>query len=411
MKGTRREPHPGRVHKRLYSEDASPQSFVQDSRSTGPDNVKGYPGFVRTTSDQGRHMTEPETHAVQPPVRRRVTLQDVAEAVGVSVTSASRSLHGARNGARSPSAATVDRVRRTAEALGYTRDEMASGLRRRQSQLIGVLVPRLSDVVIATIYDGIEAAAKTSGYHVVVSNTNDEPDGQRALAQVMLDHRVDGLIIGDAGSDGEFVSELEERDVRFVLVNRRAGSHVAATCDDVEGGRLVAEHLQAQGHRHVAVVAGDPRASTGADRTHGFRTAWATYGLQVRDELVVNGPFHAHGGRDAGRASMERILGQPGPPPTAVFAVSDLAALGAMDAIRAKTGLTVGKDIAVVGFHDIPLAADLPVPLTTVASPLFEMGEAAVRLLLDVLAGKSPQSQLLHGRLIVRESSSFILGQ
>ena len=96
-----------------------------------------------------------------------------------------------------------------------------------------MLVPRLSDVVIATIYDGIEAAARSAGYREVVSNTNDEPADQQALAQVMLDHRVDGLIIGDADVDDQFVSELERREVRFVLVNRRSGSHVAATCDDL----------------------------------------------------------------------------------------------------------------------------------------------------------------------------------
>ena len=342
--------------------------------------------------------------------QRRVTLEDVAREAGVSIASASRALHGTRNGARPPSAATIKRVQAVAKMLGYTRDQMASGLRRRQSHLLGVLVPRLSDVVIATIYDGIEAAAETAGYRALVSNTHDDPVEQAILAQIMLDHRVDALIIGDAYSDGQFIEELEKRGVPFVLVNRRAGTHTAATCDDLDGGRIVADHLRERGHVDVALLAGEPRASTGRERTQGFLERWNEYGLSVRDDWVIQGPFHIHGGRDAGRSSMEQVLARPGPPPTAVFAVSDIAALGAIDAIHANSNLRVGQDIAIVGFHDIPLAADLPVPLTTVASPTFEMGVASVQLLMQILDGGHPGSRLLPGRLIVRESSSFRQG-
>jgi len=333
---------------------------------------------------------------------RRVTLQDVAREAGVSVTSASRSLHGARNGARAPSPETIARVRAAAAELRYTRDEMASGLRTRQSRLLGVLVPRLSDLVLATVYDGLEEAAEAAGYRTVVANTHDDPAEQRARAQIMLDHRVEGLVIGDAHVDGLFVDELQSRGVPFILVNRRAGSHPSATCDDFSGGQLVADHLWERGHTRVAVLSGEPYASTGRARCHGFVECWRAHGGSVPEGWVVNGPFHTQGGR----ASMERVLAEPGGPPSAVFAVNDLAAVGAMGALR-DAGLHVGSDVAVVGFNDVPLAVELPIPLSTVAVPLLEMGRCAVQLLLDLLGGGSPVSRMLPAELKIRASSAF----
>lgn len=336
------------------------------------------------------------------PRGRRVTLRDVAREAGVSVTSASRSLHGAGDGARAPSSATIARVRAVAAALGYTRDQMASGLRTRQSRLLGVLVPRLSDLVLATIYDGVEEAAELAGYRTLVANTHDDPIKQRARAQLMLDHRVDGLIIGDAHNDGRLIEEMASRGVPLVLVNRRVGSHLAATCDDLAGGRLVAEHLLERGHTRVAVLAGEPYASTGRERSQGFLEHWRANGGSVPAEWVVNGPFHTRGGR----ASMEQVLAQPGTRPSAVFVVNDLAAIGAMGALR-DAGLRVGSDVAVVGFNDVPLAAELPIPLSTVASPLLEIGRAATQLLLEVLAGGRPNSRLMPPELKIRASSAF----
>lgn len=343
---------------------------------------------------------DPKSHGYS--AQRRVTLRDVARETGVSVTSASRSLHGARNGARAPSDATIARVQLTAARLGYTRDRMASGLRTRESRLLGVLVPRLSDLVLATIYDGVEEAAERAGYRTIVANTHDDPAEQRARAQLMFDHRVDGLIIGDAHADGVFVDEVARRGVPFVLVNRRVGSHLAATSNDLAGGGMVAAHFLERGHARVAIIAGEPYASTGRERTQGFLEQWHAGGRSVPAEWVVHGPFHTPGGR----AAMEQILEQPAPHPSAVFAVNDLAAVGAMGAIR-DAGLRVGEDVAVVGFNDVPLAAELPIPLSSVATPMLQIGRTAAELLLEVLSGGRPDSRLLQPELKVRASSAF----
>jgi LacI family transcriptional regulator len=332
--------------------------------------------------------------------QRRVTLKDIAQDAGVSVTTASRALHGVTGGARAPSAETAARVRAAAARHGYSRDQLASGLRTRRSRLLGMLVPRLSDYVLATIYEGVEEAARLAGYRTVVANTYDDPDEQRARAETMLDHRVEGLIIGDASERGDLLDDLARRGVPYVLVSRRTGTHPAVTGDDVTGGRLVAEHLLELGHVRAAVLAGERYASTGSDRTSGFLERWSAAGLTVPADRVVHGPFDAAGGRQA----MQRVLDTPGPPPTAVFAVNDFAAIGAMGALR-DAGLRVGRDVAIVGYNDVSLAAELPIPLSTVATPNIEMGRRGVELLVAILDGERPGSVLLPPQLRIRASS------
>jgi LacI family transcriptional regulator len=332
---------------------------------------------------------------------RRVTLRDIAREAGVSVTSASRALHGVTGSARAPSAQTTARVRAAADRLGYSRDQLAGGLRTRRSRLLGMLVPRLSDYVLATIYEGVEEAAGLAGYGTVVANTHDDPDEQRARALVMLDHRVEGLIIGDASARGDLLDELGRAGVPYVLVSRRSGSYPSVTGDDATGGRVVAEHLLERGHVRVAVLAGEDYASTGRERTGGFLERWSAAGRSVPADRVVHGPFDAAGGRRA----MQRVLDAAGPPPTAVFAVNDFAAIGAMGALR-DAGLRVGRDVALVGYNDVSLAAELPIPLSTVATPNLEMGRRAVQLLLEILDGGRPGSVLLPPRLRIRASSS-----
>jgi LacI family transcriptional regulator len=331
---------------------------------------------------------------------RRATLKDIARDAGVSVTTASRALHGVTGSARAPSAETAARVRSAAARLGYSRDPLASGLRTRRSRLLGMLVPRLSDYVLAIIYEGVEEAARLAGYRTVVANTHDDPDEQRARAEVMLDHRVEGLIIGDASERGDLLDDLERRGVPFVLVSRRFGNYPAVTGDDLTGGGLVAQHLLDMGHTQVAVLAGEHYASTGRERTSGFLERWSAAGGTVPADRVVNGPFDASGGRQA----MQRVLDTPGPPPTAVFAVNDFAAIGAMGALR-DAGLRVGRDVAIVGYNDVALSAELLIPLSTVAPPNLEMGRRGAQLLIGILDGEQPSSTLLPPQLRVRASS------
>ncbi|MFJ2609325.1 MULTISPECIES: LacI family DNA-binding transcriptional regulator [unclassified Streptomyces] len=330
----------------------------------------------------------------------------LADRLGLHVSTVSRALHAPpEQGRRAASSATVARIRELADELGYRPNPHATSLRTQRSNLVGVLVPRLSDLVLATVYEGIEEAASEHGLHAFVANTRDRADAQRAQTEMMLARRVDGLIFGDARSDDGFLDEVAARDVPFVLVSRHAGGHTSVTCDDPLGGRLAADHLLGLGHRDLAVIAGEPYASTGLDRTRGFLERCAEAGVSVPADRVVRSAFDARGGRDA----VDRILAAPGPPPTAVFAVNDFAAIGAMGALRDR-GLHPGRDVAVVGFNDTPLAQELPVPLTSVHSPMHEMGRRGLDLLTRLMGGRPAPSERLAPTLEVRASSERPVG-
>jgi len=326
-----------------------------------------------------------------------VTLRTIAESAGVDVSTVSRVLNGSpEEVARAASQTTVARIRDWAARLDYRPNPHAKSLRTARSNLIGVLVPRLSDIVLATIYEGIEEAAARHGLATFVMNSYDRPDEQRARVELALSRHVDGLILGDAHRDATFVDEMAARKVPFVLVNRHAGDHPSVTCDDYRGGRLVAEHFLELGHERVGVIAGEPFASTGLDRTSGFVDRYREAGIDVP---AVNSAFDTRGGHEAA----EYLLRQD-PRPTAIFAVNDFAAVGALGAVR-DAGLQPGRDVEIAGFNDTPLAAELPLPLTSVRSPVHEMGTRALELLVSILGGGSPVSERLDPELVVRAST------
>lgn len=331
-----------------------------------------------------------------PPRARPVTLATVARHAQVHVSTVSRALSDAPVGV---GAETVARIRELARVLGYRRDVGAAGLRTGSSRLIGVLVPRLTDLVQASLYESIDVAAGNAGYGTVVANTLDDPERRRTRLDAMLSRRIDGVIIADSHAGDTVAYELQNRGVPYVLVMRTLEGHLSVSTDDYRGGQLAAEHLLDRGHRRVGVIAGDQLASTGRERTLGFRRAFEAAGHPIPDPYVIQSGFDTPSGLAAG----ERLMRLPDPP-SAVFAVHDLLALGAMGAIR-DAGRELGSGVALIGYNDLDLAATLPVPLTSVRSDLRAMGARSVAALLGRLAGETPSSILLPPELVVRATT------
>lgn len=331
---------------------------------------------------------------------RPVTLRMLADRLGLHVSTVSRVLNAPRADVEHWAATdTVTRIRELARELNYHPNPHAASLRTSRSSLVGVIVPRLQDFVLATIYEGIEEAAIENCFSTFVTNSLDQPENQRIRAQMMLERRVDGMIFGDAHLGESFLDELAEGQVPFVLVSRGAANHPSVTCDDYLGGRLVAEHLIATGRTDVAILGGPRFASTFQNRIHGAMDVLQAAGIHIPEHRIVYGDLDSAGGR----AATEAVLAT-GPVPDAIFATNDFSAIGAFGVLRDR-GLTVPTDVALVGFNDTPLAAELSVSLTTVRSPMHAMGRRALELLLEVMRGNRVSSEKLRPELVVRAST------
>lgn len=334
--------------------------------------------------------------------KKTITLSQLALRLNMHVSTISRVLNGSEEEAlKAASKPTIERIRTLARQYNYKRNPHAISLRTNKSMLIGVLVPRLSDYVWATIYEGIEGAALHCNYFAYVTNSYDKLDWRQKQVGIAESRLVDGLILGDTHTTEESINFLQSLSLPFVLVLREAGDFLSVTCDDYEGGRQAAQHLFERGHREVAVVAGAEFTSTGRNRTAGFVDYYKEGGYQIAPERIVTGEFDTKGGRD----SAELLL-RKHPSLTAIYAVNDFAAIGAMGAMRAAN-LVPGVSMALIGYNDTPLAAELPIPLTSVRTPLREIGLKTMNLLIDKLQGKQCESILLKPRLVIRESSSY----
>lgn len=305
---------------------------------------------------------------------RPVTLKDVAGKAGVSVSTASRALDERLPASRSAAAA---RVREAAAALGYSRDVLASSLRRQGTDTVGVLVPRLTDTVMAVLFEALYREAARRGLFAIVSTTGDEAARHASATDALMRRKVDGLILTTARTDVDTTRVLRERGVPHVLALRTDGTTPSAVGDDRLGGYMATRHLLDLGHRDIALVGGAEYASSAIGRELGFVDAMSEAGVLPKSEWMTKYGFQIDDGERAGT----HLLSQSRRP-TAIFAVNDNTAIGVMAAAH-QLGISIPADLSLVGYNDIPLATRLPVPLTTVRVPFERIASDALELLLN----------------------------
>jgi LacI family transcriptional regulator len=325
-----------------------------------------------------------------------VTLRDVAAASGVSLSTASRALDERGTASRSAAAA---HVRKVAGELGYRRNSFASSLRRGETRTLGVLVPRLSDTVMALMFEELERAASDRGYFAVVATSGDDPEDERRATETLLDRNVDGLILATARLDDELPRRLRQRGVTHALVLRTDGVSPSAVGDDEVGGYLAVRHLVDLGHRDIAIVTGPSFTSSAVGRLAGARRALEEAGIDARDEWLIAAGYGIENGYSAGESLLANSTRKR---PSAVFAANDNIAMGIMAAAH-RSRITVGEDLALVGYNDIPLSARLPTPLSSVRVPLDQIAGTAIDLIVN--PGKEPHIRKSMPTLIPRESS------
>jgi LacI family transcriptional regulator len=320
-----------------------------------------------------------------------VTILDVARVAGVSKSTVSRVLDERLPHSHSP---TAERVRQVAAELGYVRDPLASGLRRSGTSTVGVIVPRLTDTVMAMLYEQIVIATARRGLFAVVATTEDQPETEAIAVQTLVRRRVDGLILTTAR-----IGTPTARGVPHALALRTDGIGPASVGDDHLGAGLAVRHLLDHGHRRIGLVSGPDYASSARGRLGGYRQALEDAGVSVDETLIAGDSFSMESGEIAGRALLDRA-----DRPTAIFAVNDNTAVGVMAAAHAL-GLSIPDDLSIVGYNDIPVVSRLPVPLTTVRVPFGQIATAALDLLRDAGRGEPPRTVVATPTLIPRRST------
>jgi LacI family transcriptional regulator len=331
-----------------------------------------------------------------------VTIRDVAQRAGVSAMTVSRVI----NGSPSVRPETQAAVEAAIAELRYVPNSLARGLTSHRSGTIGLVVPDLGDPFFTLVLRGAEQVARAAGYRVIVCNTNSDLEIEAGYIDDLIARQMEGVILAPVDDRSSAVIErMDGRPIPHVLLDRSIPGVAADIVqgDSVGGARLLVEHLLAAGHRRIGHITEPQTVSTARDRHRGYREALEAHGIAYDPALVVEGSGATiAGARDA----TGELLGR-GDPPTAIFAVNNLAAVGVVLAVRAA-GLSVPGDVAVACFDDIELAAYLCPFLTVMAQPATSYGTLATELLLQRIQGTAlgePQSIILPGKLIVREST------
>jgi LacI family transcriptional regulator len=332
--------------------------------------------------------------------KRRVTLRDLARVAGVDPSTVSRVLNGDET--LTVKEETRARILRAVEELHYVPNALARGLRTQRTGTVALLVPDIANPFFPEIILGAERVLAEAGFHLILANTDEQLEKERGLIQILRSRLVDGFILATALTHDETIGELAREHFPFVLVNRaHRDTRNYVVTDDRQSMRKVVRFLADLGHRAVAHITGPLYTETGLDRLRGFREGLLDAGLPFVDRYVVEGDFK----EASGRAAMERLLAEA-ERPTAVVAANDLMAIGALAVCRER-GISVPAELSIVGFNDIPLAARMEPALTTVRSPLLQMGMASARLLLALVMGQEPDAApvLLPTELVVRASA------
>ena len=354
---------------------------------------------VATTN--GKNQVRVHNH--QAPTRRAngmaLTIKDIAERAGVSSGTVSKVL----NDAPGVGAETRIRIRKLVEELDYEPNALAQGLAARRTGNIGVIVPHTGSYFMGSTYwpillTSVAEQAAARGLNVVLSTARADGDAESAYRSLLKGRKVDGVVVGSEHFGLRQHTELLLKGIPFVMVGRAPLlPHYCIDADNVGGGRTMARHLLGLGHRRIAMVTGPVWHPASVDRAKGFSDAVEEAGLEP---IVTRSEFRLDAAMRDVRETLERE-----PRPTALcLAAGDLVTAGLR--VAESIGLRVPLDLAVVVFDDHPLYMHFAPPITAVDQPIYEMGVAAVEMLLTLMDGKVPEAPhpLLPTRLVVRSS-------
>jgi LacI family transcriptional regulator len=336
----------------------------------------------------------------------RTTIKDIAKETGLSITTVSLILN--KKGDRFP-AKTKQTVFDAVETLNYRPNQLAISLLTRQTRTIGLIIPDISNIFFSELARGIEDRSRRDNYTVILCNSNDEYLLERQCVNILADRSVDGIILViSAESFGpkneECLSSLRVLGIPIILIDsfNDSGDFSTIAVDNMAGSCLAVQHLLDLGHRRIGCITGPQGIQTNKDRFKGYTKTLTEAGLEPKPALIYEGDFRYHGGYKGAICLLKQK-------PTAIFCHNDMMAVGAAKALKDK-GLKIPQDISLMGFDDIFFAQYMDVPLSTVAQPVYRMGEDAAAVLLEEITDRNkPKQRLMYiPRLVIRQSTAVL---
>jgi len=332
-----------------------------------------------------------------------LTLEGIARIAGVSRSTVSRVV----NDHPSVRAEVRGEVWRVIRETGYQPHAAARSLVTRRTRILGVVIPEpitklFTDPFFPILLYGITETCNAQHYHLMLSLFHHPSEQDDQYRRIVGNGHLDGVIVASAHMDDPLPSRLLDDGIPFVVVGRYPGDCVnSIDIDNVGGSCQAVEHLTRLGHTQIATISGPLTMTSGADRLSGYKQTLAAHGIALDADLIIEGNYT----EDSGYAATKRLLTTPA---TAIFAASDIMAIGALKALH-EAGRRVPEDIALVGFDDIPLASSVQPALTTVRQPIRELGSAVADLLMGILddppaPGAAAHKSVLPTHLVVRQS-------
>lgn len=328
------------------------------------------------------------------------TLKDVAELAGVNASTVSRVINNSGVAVKDE---TRQRILDAVKKLNYKPNVVARSLRTRSTQLLGMIIPDITNPFFPMCYKGAETAAWEKGFNIILCNTDDQLEKEEMYVQGLRDRQVDGLILATAQVDST-LDKMSQNGYPYVFLNRRSrqatGHFVVA--DNLKGARLATDHLIGLGHKNIAHISGPLYTDVGLSRLEGFRLAAREHGLPFSLDFVVESEFNEEAGYWAALELFKKKKEV-----TAIFAANDSIAVGVMTA-AGEIGLKIPGDVSLVGFNDIPIVSKLRPSLTSVHLPLFNMGYLAAEMLIKIINGEPLEQDgiILEPKLVARESTA-----
>ena len=340
-------------------------------------------------------------------------IRDVASKAGVSVSTVSNVINGRH---AKMSAGTLQRVQEAIADLKYTPNAVARQLQSGMIRTLGLIVPSVANPFWGTVSQLVENQALKRGYQVHICNAERDPELEANYMNSLYGSSIRGVILGSSPVSFDHLREHAEKGMYIAAFDRNThGAQGTVACsvsiDQAQGARLATRHLIGLGHKRIGFISGPIGTSSRIARLEGMRNEIAKAGLVVDEDLIWTGPSVAGFGdsqaAELGRTGIQELLTLDCPP-TAVFTVNDMYAIGALAGARAL-GFHVPEDLSLVGFDDIFMAELLQPPLTTVRQPVEQMSQMVVARLIDTLEGKASLEDPyveLRPELIVRASTA-----